>query len=432
MEAAKLLQDKGAEVTVRDNGDNAKIQQRAAELRARGVTVETGVEVKNSCLFDLGILSPGINPKVPLVQNLAQAHVPLLGELEMAFRFCECPIVAITGTNGKTTTTDLITAALKAGEKRTLSSGNIGNAFSAAVRHSAELDVMVLEASAFQLETTQEFRPRVSVFTNFSPNDLDRYATVEEYRNAKWMLFKNQTQDDYAVVNANVELPKNLKAKKITFSAYGQKADYQLADGWLCARGEPVLEMSRTQLMGPHNAENILCALAVADLYNVPRRNSIEAICSYRPRAHRCEPVGEVDGVLYINDSKSTTLDALEKALTGMTRPTVLIAGGKEKGLEYDSLRSLLREKVKGAVLIGEIRHKLREVWGSAVPCHAVETLAEAVDKASEIAAAGDAVLLSPGTFSYDMFRNYEDRGEQFRQLVLARTKQTTTKPRKK
>ena len=423
MEAAKLLQDQGAEVTVRDDASDAKVAQRAEILRQRGVEVELGERVKTTTRFDFCVLSPGINPNAPLVQALQQAGLPMFGELEIAYRFCKCPIVAITGTNGKTTTTELINAVLAAGGKRTTASGNIGTAFSSAVRQSADLDVMVLEVSSFQLEHIVEFRPRISVHLNLTPDHLDRYGSMEEYEVVKWQIFRNQTADDFAVVNANVRLPE-IAARKITLSAAGLSADYQLVDGWLMARGEQVLLQSRTNLIGQHNAENMLAALAVADLYEIPREAAIAALCSYKPLPHRCEKVAVIDGITFLNDSKATNIDALEKALLAMTSPVVLMAGGKDKGLDFTGLRPLLREKVKTVVLIGQMTEKLFAAWNSAVPCVRAASLADAVDQAHKLAKPGETVLFSPGCSSFDMFKDYEDRGNQFRDLVQAKTKQ--------
>jgi len=421
MEAAKLLQDRGARVTVRDDAtDNATVNQRAEALRQRGIGVELGGAIPATAeRFDCCVLSPGIHPDAPLVRRLRQAGLPMLGELEVAYRFCQCPIVAITGTNGKTTTTELVDAVLAAGGKRTKASGNIGTAFSAAVRDSANLDVMVLEASSFQLEHVVEFRPRISVHLNLTPDHLDRYGSMEEYETAKWQIFRNQTPDDYAIVNTNLRLPE-IAARKTTFSVTGAAADYQLIDGWLVARGEQVLEQSRTNLAGPHNAENMLAALAVADLYHIPREAAIRALCDYKPLPHRCEKVGVIDGVTFINDSKATNIDALEKALLSQRSPVVLLAGGKDKGLDFSGLRPLLREKVKAVVLIGQMTEKLFAAWNSAVPCVRATTLADAVERARQLVRPGDAVLFSPGCSSFDMFKGFEDRGDQFRALIQA------------
>ena len=423
MEAATLLQDRGAQVTVRDNAANdGRVSERAEVLRQRGITVELGKDIPATTRFDFCVLSPGINPSAPLVRGLIAAGLPMLGELEVAYRFCECPIVAITGTNGKTTTTELVDAVLDAGGKRSMASGNIGTAFSAAVRESKNLDVMVLEVSSFQLEQIAEFRPHVSVHLNLTPDHLDRYKSMEEYEAAKWQVFRNQTAEDFAIVNTNLRLPK-MAAKKITFNVAGAAADYQLIDGWLVARGEKVLEQSKTNLIGPHNAENMLAALAVADIYGIAREAAIRALCNYKPLPHRCEKVGEIEGVTFINDSKATNIDALEKALLAMRAPVVLIAGGKDKGLDFSGLRELVHEKVEDVVLIGQMTEKLFETWHAVVPCVRASSLADAVDKSRQLAKPGDVVLFSPGCSSFDMFRDYEDRGDQFRALVQARAK---------
>ena len=425
MEAAKLLQDKGAQVTVRDSAaTNATVNARGEALRQRGIAVELGDEIPSTKRFDFCVLSPGISPNAPLVQRLRQAGLPMFGELEVAYRFCVCPIVAITGTNGKTTTTELIDKVLTAGGKRTKASGNIGTAFSAAVRESENLDVMVVEVSSFQLEHIVDFRPRVSVHLNLTPDHLDRYKTMEEYEAAKWEIFRNQTADDVAIVNTNLRLPE-MKARKVTISAAGMPADYQLIDGWLVARGEQVLEQRCTNLIGPHNAENMLAALAVADLYEIPREAAVRALCLYQSLPHRLEKVAEIEGVTFLNDSKATNIDALEKALQAMRSPVVLIAGGKDKGLDFDGLRPLLREKVKAVVLIGQMTEKLFAAWNSAVPCFRATTLLDAVEQARMKAKLGDVVLFSPGCSSFDMFKDFEDRGNQFRKLVQDRASQT-------
>jgi UDP-N-acetylmuramoylalanine--D-glutamate ligase len=242
---------------------------------------------------------------------------------------------------------------------------------------------------------------------------------MEEYAYAKRQLFRNQTVDDYAVLNASLVIP-GVLAQPVTFSAMGLAADYQLIDGWLCARGEQVLEQNRTHLVGEHNAENMLAALAVADLYEIPRAITAGALCDYHPLPHRLEKVGEVDGAVYLNDSKATNIDALEKALIAMRTPVVLIAGGKDKGLDFTGLRPLLREKVRAVVLIGQMAGKMEAAWQSVVSCHRTDSLAAAVHEARLLAHHGDTVLFSPGCSSYDMFKSFEDRGDQFRALVQA------------
>jgi UDP-N-acetylmuramoylalanine--D-glutamate ligase len=240
---------------------------------------------------------------------------------------------------------------------------------------------------------------------------------MAEYAQAKKNIFRNQTSADFAVVNAALALP-DLKAQRITFSVEALPADYQLIEGWLVARGERVLEQAATRLIGPHNAENMLAALVVADLYDVPRDIACSALMAYHSLPHRLEKVGENSGVLYLNDSKATNIDALEKALRSMTRPVVLIAGGKDKGLDFSGLTPLVKEHARAVVLIGQMAGKLSSEWGAAVPCHRAASLAEAVRQCQTLAQGGDVVLLSPGCSSFDMFKDFEDRGNQFRELV--------------
>jgi UDP-N-acetylmuramoylalanine--D-glutamate ligase len=426
MEAARLLAKNGARVTVRDDGDTPILRSRAADLRALGMQVELGPSVRHSSEgFHFAVLSPGIDPRAPLVKSLVEARLPLMGELEFAFHFCRCPIVAITGTNGKTTTTELIGAVFKAAGRPAITSGNIGIAFSQAAGQSAGLEAMVLEVSSFQLECIQRFRPRVAVHLNLTPDHLDRHPSLEAYKRAKWRIFENQTSDDIAVVNTALELPSGLRARRVTFDAFGGDADYVFRDGWLCHHSDRVLPMAETNLIGPHNAENLLAALAAADAWNLPREAACQAFRKYRPLPHRLESTAVIDGITYINDSKATNIDALEKALLAMHNPVILIAGGKDKGLDFSGLTALVRAKVKAVVLIGEMTEKLRRTWGEAVPCHLAASLESAVRQATTLARPGEVVLLSPGCSSYDMFRNYEERGDRFRQAThdLAKNK---------
>lgn len=415
--AAELLRAKGAEVIICDSQMNDRIERVAARLRPQGIRVEIQPRAFNPCRIDLGVLSPGIDPSVPLVRQLHAEHVPVIGEIELAARFCDKPIVAITGTNGKSTTTELVAAVLAAGGKRTEACGNIGKPFSDVARNAEQLDVITLEVSSFQLETIETFCPRIALFLNFAPDHLDRYKSMEEYWRAKLRIFENQGPEDYAVVNADLDLPK-LAARRITIHAYGKDADYTLRDGWLCRGGEKIVRQSETSLSGPHNAENQLAALAVGDLYGIDRATVLGVLARYKALPHRCEKVRELDGVSYVNDSKATNLHSLESALQGMAVPCVLIAGGKDKGFDYAAIRDLVGRHVADAVLIGEAQSRMVEAWGQRTRCHRAQDLAEAVATARRLARKGQTVLLSPGCSSYDMFKNFEERGRVFRDLV--------------
>jgi UDP-N-acetylmuramoylalanine--D-glutamate ligase len=266
----------------------------------------------------------------------------------------------------------------------------------------------------------------VAVWTNFSANHLDRYPDVASYRAAKLRIFDRQTADDFAVVNARSELPA-LRARRISFAAArAVEADFTMDDaGTIMHRGRPLLALSATRLRGPHNAENLMAAMAAATCLGLDLSAVIPAACRYTPPPHRCELVAEGGGVTWINDSKSTNLDALARALEGQTGGVILIAGGKNKGFDYAPLAPLVGRKARAAVLIGEMRDSIAADWAGSVPCHPVATLEAAVATAGQLARAGDTVLFSPGTSSFDMFRSYEERGDIFKQLTH-HTKTTT------
>jgi UDP-N-acetylmuramoylalanine--D-glutamate ligase len=279
------------------------------------------------------------------------------------------------------------------------------------------LDVLTVEVSSFQLEAIRTFRPSISLWLNFAPDHLDRYRSVAEYRAAKLRIFENQTEQDVAVVNAAEALPP-IRPRQITFSAYSNRADFRLFDGAIVYENQPVLRLADTKLRGLHNIENLMATLAVGVARGLSFAQMVPAIRDYEPRPHRCEFVRELDGVEYVNDSKATNLDAVEKALAAQTKPVVLIAGGKDKGFTFDPLRSLVKDKVKSAVLIGEMAGSIRRSWDGAVKSEIATSLADAVERARSLAGPGDVVLFSPGTSSFDMFKSYADRGDQFRKLV--------------
>jgi UDP-N-acetylmuramoylalanine--D-glutamate ligase len=431
MAAASLLQRDGARVVVRDESAGDQVQERAMRLRRLGVRVELGNHFDHKTRFDLAVVSPGIAPERPIVREMLTQNTPLLSELELAYRFCLCPIIAITGTNGKTTTTELIAAMLAGCGKRTVAAGNIGNAFSDAVEASAGLDAVVLEVSSFQLEKIEQFRASVAVLLNITPDHLDRYDSMDAYAAAKSFIFMNQQAEDTAVVSVETletlrRVGIAIKARPITFSAYNREADVWL--DWFdnetiwCRLPECrgiLMKMSETNLRGVHNAENILATLATGLAMGLPVSQMREAICSYVPQPHRCEFVAEVGGVTYINDSKATNVDAVEKALRSLPGHCVLIAGGRDKGLDFTSLKEVVADKVKLAVLMGEAQGKMWRAWSKAVPCVRAFSMEEAVRLAASHARRGDTVLLSPACASFDMFENYEHRGEEFKRHVF-------------
>jgi len=417
--AALLLASEGAQVTVLDSAsENDLLKSTLDNLRAHGVRVVCGSAAnEDSAPFDWMVLSPGIDPVSPLARNFSSRGINTISELELGWRTCEMPVIAVTGTNGKTTTTELLAQMLNACGQRTIACGNIGKPLSEVAREKQPLDVLTVEVSSFQLEATQTFRPSITVWLNFAPDHLDRYRSVAEYRAAKLRIFENQTEQDVAVVNAVEALPA-IRSRRITFSAYSNRADFRLAEGAIVYENQPVLRLADTKLRGLHNIENLMATLAVGVARGLSFAQMLPAISGYEPRPHRCEFVRELDGVEYINDSKATNLDAVEKALAAQTKPVVLIAGGKDKGFTFDPLRALVKDKVKSAVLIGEMAESIRGSWDGAVKSEIAASLADAVERARRVAGAGDVVLFSPGTSSFDMFKSYADRGDQFRKLV--------------
>ena len=421
--AARVLAEEGAMTTILDSADLKKLRAKIEKMTPLGIAVLAGIEADTDPRqYDRGILSPGIDPSVPLVQNFLRKRIEMIGELEFSWEICKCPVVAITGTNGKTTTTELVARMLNECGVRTLAAGNIGPAFAGVVKKSGELEVMTLEVSSFQLEEIRTFRPHISVWLNFTPDHLDRYPDMESYRRAKLRIFENQTGEDYAIIKLDdmpaIVDPDTVRARIITFSASRAGGDFELRDGVILFRDKPVLAMRDVKLRGVHNAENLMAALAVGHLMGVTFPAMAVPLAAYSPQPHRCERVGAIDGVEYVNDSKATNIDALEKALLSETRPVVLIAGGKDKGFEFGSITGLIAKKAHHVVLIGEMAQRIAALWESSVPCESADSLADAVQRARARAQAGDVVLFSPGTSSFDMFKNYADRGDQFRNLV--------------
>ena len=410
-------------ITVLDTAEENKLRKKIDALGAQGIRLIAGLAAEHESLhgrYDAVILSPGIDPTVPLVQNFIKRRIEMIGELELAYEMCQCPIVGITGTNGKTTTTQLVEKMLNACGVKTVASGNIGPAFSAKVKQSKDLDVMTLEVSSFQLETIRRFRCEIAVWLGFAPDHLDRYPSMDEYYKAKIRIFENQTADDWAVINVRDKLPE-LKAKKITFSAYVPGADFELREGAIYFRGERVLAMADTKLRGSHNAENLMATLGVGFVRGLSFAQMVPPLCDYKPLPHRCEILRTVNGVEWVNDSKGTNPDSVEKALHSETRPVVLIAGGKDKGFEYDLLTDLVAARCRSVVVLGEMADRIEAIWKSRLPvANAGWSLEKAVELARGLAQPGDVVLFSPGTSSFDMFKNYADRGNQFRALVHA------------
>jgi UDP-N-acetylmuramoylalanine--D-glutamate ligase len=423
--AALLLKAEGAQVTVLDDAEEKNLLKSSIEnLRAHGIGVVCGSEATKRdgfkpSRFKFAVVSPGIDPTSPLVKNFLTRKIDIIGELELGWRSLDVPAIAVTGTNGKTTTTELLAQMLNACGQRTIACGNIGKPLSEVARECEAQDVLTIEVSSFQLETIKTFHPSIAIWLNFAPDHLDRYRSVAEYRTAKLRIFENQTSDDVAIVNALDNFPA-LAPRQITFSAYTHQADFQLAEGAILYDGKAVLRPAETKLRGSHNVENLMATLAAGMARGLSFEQMSAPLRAYEPRPHRCEFVRQIGGVDYINDSKATNLDAVEKALLAQNKPVVLIAGGKDKGFTFEPLRPLVKEKVRSTILIGEMAERIARDWRGAVDSEIAGSLADAVERAHGLARSGDVVLFSPGTSSFDMFKSYVDRGDQFRTLVQA------------
>jgi UDP-N-acetylmuramoylalanine--D-glutamate ligase len=425
--ACRLLRDRGAHVTAIDSLDIPELREVSTELRAMGVAVELGILDLPRRIFDLAVISPEISDNGPFLQALKQTEIPIIGELELGYQQSLCLNIAISGTNGKTSTADLIARILARCQRKTLVAGSCHAPICDVVDETRELDFLTIEASAFQLARTKFFRPSVAVLLNISQDHVDHFSKHADYLRAKARLFTNQQSFDWAIVQSEawaqmraLDLP--MPGKVITFSAKNRRADLFLDRGLIISRIDgwagPLLNLDECE-GGLHHAENFMAVLAVGRVLRLPLEEVTGALKKSKPLPHRFQMIAEISGVKFINDSKSTNLDALRHALLSLPgergEPNVwLIAGGKEKGLEYHDIGPLLSQRVKGAFLIGESREKLRASWSLFTPCTMADSLLIAVSQAAEKAVRGDVVLLSPACSSFDQFQNYQHRGELF------------------
>lgn len=423
--AARLARSLGATATVFDDGDPVKLRAAVQSLAAEGFDCVIGLEAATlraaQTAFSLVVTSPGIDASWPLPVVFTGRGVPLIGEIEFAWQHMTTPVVAITGTNGKTTTTELTALILNECGQKTVPCGNYGLALCEVVFQGGQLDALTVEISSFQLETITTFHPTVTVWLNFAPDHLDRYPNVEAYREAKLRIFDNATDEDWIIVRAGEDIGA-AKGKRITFSAERGvvDADFTFHDDAVWFRGERIAGAKDTKLRGRHNMENLMAALAIGWMRGLDFASMVRAAGKYEPAHHRCELVRTVGGREYINDSKATNLHALEACLKSQEEPVVLIVGGKEKGLDYTPFRPLLKEKVTALVTLGEIGPKLAGQFADLVPVRAVRTVPESVLAATEVAAPRQTIIFSPGTSSFDMFSGYAERGNVFRDAVLA------------
>jgi UDP-N-acetylmuramoylalanine--D-glutamate ligase len=436
--SVRVLRARGVRIYATDEKPIADLTDAIAEVEAQGARFIAPHELP-SIVTELSeaVLSPGVPLTSPVVRAVTAANVPVLGEIEVAYRLCKAPIVAVTGTKGKSTTTALIGHLLRETGHSVRVGGNIGNPLIEEVLDVGPSDWVVAEVSSFQLETIRSFRPRVAVVLAIVPDHLDRYHSMDEYSEAKFRIFANQLPEDAFVgdlddprvgaLHARHGEPR-IAARPFWFTLGDDSehaAMYLRGDAITYAppTGDPrpiqIMERSAIPLAGAHNVQNAMAALLAALAVGARPDALRDAIGSFRPMPHRLEPVDEIDGVLYVDDSKSTNPSSTMAALLAYNRPIILIAGGRAKGTAFDDLGAIIRARTKALIAIGESAQSLVRASDGA---HAVfaSSMDEAVRRARDLASPGDVVLLSPACASFDMFRSAEDRGERFVDAVNA------------
>jgi len=431
--AARLAFAKGGDVYVSDSGANAAASARAADLRSAGITVELGGhDLDRVAGSGIVVVSPGIPPDAPVLRALRERGVPWISEPELAFRFYSGQLIAVTGTNGKTTTTVLIAHLLAEAGLRAAAGGNVGGGLAPAASDLALLDEppdwYVLEMSSFQLAGVETFRPDIGVVTNLSPDHLDHYEHVEAYFADKARLFDNASSESRWVLpvgdEAVDELAGSAPGRRFRFGGEGGAgSNAWVEDGrlWLGVDGpaEVLLAAADFALLGRHNVDNALAASVVARLAGAPVPSIAAGLRSARPLPHRMQPVAEVHGVLWVNDSKATNVAATSSALESVDRPVVLLLGGKDKGEAFAPLAAAMRVRVRRVLVYGAAAERIQREVGDGVPLERLgDDFATVVARAAEVAQSGDMILLSPACSSYDMFESYEHRGRRFAQLA--------------
>ncbi|MDQ2834137.1 MAG: UDP-N-acetylmuramoyl-L-alanine--D-glutamate ligase [Acidobacteriota bacterium] len=430
LSAAMFLREQGARVTVSDTRSATALEKEIPALLDAGIMVESGGHgLLTFRRQDLIVISPGVPMETPEVKQVKAFGLPVIGELELASRYLQGRVVAITGANGKTTTTTLVAKLCHDSGMTTQVGGNIGLPVINLIAGSTSETVNVLEVSSFQLETVEQFHPSIAVILNITPDHLDRHGSFENYVAAKQRIFANQGPGDALVLNADDRVTQMCaaRAKSEVFWFSATRAVRQgtfVRDGaivWVGKEGgvtEPIMPVTEIPLKGGHNLENVLAAVCVARLASVPAGSIRSTVAQFKAVEHRLEFVRKIDGVEFYNDSKATNVDATMKAIASFTGGIHLILGGKDKESDYSRMTDLLKERVKVVYTIGSAAEKVERQLHGVVKMKAAQTMQTAVAEAAKDAVAGDVVLLSPACSSFDQFDDYEHRGRVFRQLV--------------
>ena len=435
--STQVLRGRGVSVYATDEKPREELSEAIAQIEELGAQFIAPADIGKLQGVKAAVLSPGVPLNGPLVRRVQDASVPVLSEIEVAYRLCKAPIVAVTGTKGKSTTTSLIGHLFRSCAKRVFVGGNIGNPLIREVLDARPEDWVVAEVSSFQLESIRSFRPRVSVILNISADHLDRYYSMDEYAEAKYRIFANQNEHDYFVGNFDDERLRQLHwhmgevrihARQLWFTlgeSHEHATMFLRGDTIVYApvHGDPrAIEIMRTgeiPLAGKHNVQNVMAALLAALAAGLDPQELREAVRSFAGMSHRLQPVAEKGGVLFVDDSKATNPGSVIAALQAYERPIILIAGGKSKNTDFTELGRVIDERAKALIVIGEAAADLAaHVYRK--PIEHAGSMDDAVRRAQALARAGDVVLLSPACASFDMFRNAEDRGEKFTEAVNA------------
>jgi len=429
---ARFLNNQGAFVTVTDMAKEEDLGESVATVRKLGVEMELGGH-RNTTFenVDLIVLSPGVPHTIPQIQMAKDKGIDVFGEIELASKFIDQPVIAITGTNGKTTTTTLLGEMLKSSGFNVFVGGNIGSPLIGHVDREENAEIIVVEVSSFQLDTIESFKPKVSVLLNIAEDHLDRYNDFTAYAKSKCLIFKNQNLSDTAVLNGDDplirKLTKNIKSKKLFFTAEKNSEEGAVVDGnniTLFSEKIPetgkqkTYDLSGTSIKGKHNIENASAACLAALSAGGTLEGIQTALDSFKGLPHRLEYVATVNGVKYFNDSKATNVDAVTRALECFSGRVILIMGGRNKGADFDSLRDTVRHITKTIIAIGEAKENIISSFNDVVPVNTASTMEAAVFSACGAAKPGDIVLLSPACSSFDMYDNYVHRGKVYCEAV--------------
>ncbi len=423
----KFLKEKGSLLSASEIRSKEEMREVWEELRSWEIEIEWGRHsIEHFLRQDLIVLSPGVDPGIEPIQKALKKGIPVISEIELAYHFLEAPLIAITGTNGKTTTTLLTGEMLKEEGKRVGIGGNVGEPLILFADGKERWEVLVVEISSFQLERIERFRPRCSVLLNITEDHLDRYPNFKAYIQAKLRIFENQTIEDWAVLNRDDPLVMGsldkISGKKLFFTL--GKA---IEEGAFSNGEEIVLRMNSLEeryslrevpLKGVHNIENMMAAILAARLFGCSPRTIQKALERFQGLEHRLEFVREVGGIRFYNDSKGTNVGSVVKSLQSFSEPVILIAGGKDKKTDLSPLKDLIQKRVKRLILIGEARERMAQELGSFTETLKAESLEEAVSLAYQTSRPGEVVLLSPACSSFDMFKDYRERGNIFKELV--------------